>query len=122
MKFPYEDAKYVVAAVIMAATLFIVKLGFGWGWYVGMAYLAFNSGVVILASAVMLNPDVFPQSVKGEKPYRNHMLQFLVHAITAVCLYYMAAAGYTFAVGFFTFMLVVSVCSNTLTAMDKRKG
>lgn len=123
MEIPYKDAKYVVAAVVLAATLYIVGLGYAWGWYIAIAYLALNSTIAILASTVLMNPDVFPPTSKYNTPaHRNHLMQFLIHLITAVCIYQMHMSGFVFTAGFFSFMLVMSVCSNVMTALAKPKG
>lgn len=123
MEIPYKDAKYVVAAVVLAATLYIVSLGFAWGWYIAIVYLTLNTTIAILAAGIMLNPDVFPPTAKYKnQAHRNHGMQFLVQLITAVCLYQMNLSGFVFISGFFSFLLLMSVCSNIMTALAKPKG
>lgn len=111
----YKDIKYVLAAGILAASLILVGYGFEWGWYIGISYLGFNAAVLVLASGVLMNPDIFPQEYR--QTYRNLSLQFLVQCVTVIFLYSLYNAGFAFTTGFFAFMLILSTMSNFLIAL-----
>lgn len=124
MKIPLNDVKYLLAAAVLAASLFLsISYGFEWAWYIGIAYLGFNSTIMMLASGVLTNPDLFTRSNKQEeRAYRNPALQFLVQSLTAVYLYGLYNAGFLFASGFFAFMLGISFMSNLMVALATSKG
>lgn len=118
-----KDMRYLLAAAVLAASLFLADYGLAWAWYIGIFYLGFNAGVMALASGVLMNPDVFAKTSKSsERAYRNPMLQFLVQAITAIFLYALYQAGFMFTSGFFAFMLTISITSNFLIALATTKG
>lgn len=112
----------MIGSVVLAAGLFLPSvLGYAWAIYIAFAYLTLNAIIMVLASGILLNPDVFPQNKKFEGVYRNHVLQFFVNTITAVFLYKVYTEGFVFLAGFFTFMLTISVVSNIFTALANTK-
>lgn len=122
MKILQNDLKYMLAAAMLAASLLPAGYGIGWTWYIGIAYLGFNSAVMMLASGVLMNPDVFTRSKKAdEKVYRNPMLQFLVQVLTAAYIYGLYNAGFVFTSGFFLFMLGISFMSNLMVSLATSK-
>jgi len=119
----YNDAKYLLAAVIIAVSLFLASYGMQWAWYIGIAYLGFNAGIMMLASGVLMNPDLFTRPANSvDRPYRNPSIQFLVQVLTALFLYALYNAGFVFTSGFFAFMLGMSTMSNILVALVATKG
>lgn len=117
-----KDAKYVVAALIMAAGLALPSLtGFTWVIYVAFTYLALNAVFMVVAAGVLHNPDIFPRKESVTPFYRNHALQALVNIITAMFLYKVYIDGFVFLAGLFTFMLTISAVSNTFTALASKK-
>lgn len=114
-----KDLKYVIASIVLAAGLMLPSaIGFPWAIYIAFAYLALNATIMVLAAGILMNPDVFPQKKDFENVYRNHALQALVNAITAVFLYKIYIDGFVFMAGFFSLMLTISVISNIFTALS----
>lgn len=113
-----SDARYVIAAVIIVTSLMLSSMmGYAWAVYIAFGYLFLNAAIVIFASGILLNPDTFPERKDFSQVYRNHLLQFFVHAITAVFLYKVYIDGFVFLAGFFTFMLTTGTVSNIFTAL-----
>lgn len=113
-----NDTRYVIAAVIMAASLMLPSMmGYAWAIYIAFGYLFFNAAIMVFAAGILMNPDTFPHKKDFSQVYRNHLLQFFVNAITAVFLYKVYVDGFVFLAGFFTFMLTISAVSNIFTAL-----
>jgi hypothetical protein len=114
--------RYVIAAVALA--IGFAPASSAWFWwlvYISFAYLWFNALMMIAAAGVLLNPDKFHGTKRDTEAYRNHMLQALVNAITGVFLFKIYMDGYVFLAGFFSFMLMVSIWSNIMTALANKK-
>lgn len=113
-----NDMRYVIAAVIMAASLMLPGvMGYAWAIYIAFGYLFLNAAIMVFAAGILMNPDTFPHKKDFSQVYRNHLLQFFVNAITAVFLYKVYVDGFVFLAGFFTFMLTISAVSNIFTAL-----
>lgn len=118
-----NDIRYLIAAAILTASIFMMSYGVTWAIYPAMAYLTLNSWAILLASSVYMNPDVFIRVIikhSATSNYRNHAVQFLIHITTAAFLYQAYLMGYAFTVGFFTFMLSMSVLSNIMTFLTPK--
>ena len=117
-----RDLRYVIAAVVLAIGFTPISHPiFGWLIYVSLAYLWFNAGMMIASAGILLNPDKFGRDKTPTEAYRNHMLQALVNAITGVFLFKIYMDGFVFLAGLFTFMLLISIWSNILTALANKK-
>jgi len=112
----------VIAAVVLAIGFTPISHPiFGWLIYVSLAYLWFNAGMMIASAGILLNPDKFGRDKTPTEAYRNHILQALVNAITGVFLFKIYMDGFVFLAGLFTFMLLISIWSNILTALANKK-
>lgn len=114
----------MIFSAILTVSIFMMSYGVTWAIYPAIAYLALNSAVILLASSVYMNPDIFIHVILKHSlipSQRNHAIQLLIHITTVVFLYQAYLMGYVFTAGFFTFMLIMSALSNIMTFIQGPK-
>ena len=108
------------AIIIVLSSMILGKLGFVWGWYIGIAYLLIKTATLTFLVGVFFNFNVFQIPVDGLAEKRDTPSNLFIEAINAMFIYYIYQAGYPVFAGIFMCMTFMLTVVTLFTLLPKR--